>query len=373
MLGVSVSARLGHEVAAYRLQFDPIQQHAALRLDALSEELRRHSPSRMRQLIARVPWFAPSPAREAPRGLYLWGGVGRGKTLLMDYFFASLHGSSAAGTAERSHFYHFMRDVHAELARLRGRPEPLAAVALRIARRTRLICLDEFMVSDIADAMILAGLFEGLFRQGVSLVATANLPPQDLYAEGLQRQRFLPAIALIQSKVDVLHVDGGSDYRLRQLERAPTYFSSAGPATPEALEACFAALAAGEAKGPARIPIEGRALHAVAAGPDMAWFEFRELCEGPRSQNDYLELARLYGTLFIANVPSFTPQDEDAARRFIMLIDSLYDHGVKIVVSAAAAPAALYRGERLAQEFERAASRLVEMQTQAYLAGRHRA
>lgn len=369
----SVSARLGREVAARRLQPDPAQQHAALRLDTLSEELRRHSPSAMRRLLARIPWIGASGANGAPRGLYLWGGVGRGKTLLMDLFFASLHGSAAATGARRMHFYHFMRDVHARLGALRGREEPLQGVASHIARTTRVICLDEFMVVDIADAMILGALLEGLFRNGVTLVATSNLAPRDLYADGLQRQRFLPAIDLIQANVDVVHVDGGGDYRLRQLERAPTYFDSGRSETAAALQACFDALSAGEADGSTRITVEGRTLHAVAIRGDVAWFDFKELCEGARSQNDYLELARLYGTLIVANVPVLAGQDENAARRFIMLIDALYDHGVKILVSAAAAPAQLYRGDRLQSEFRRTASRLAEMQTKDYLAGRHRA
>jgi cell division protein ZapE len=237
----------------------------------------------------------------------------------------------------------------------------------------RVLCLDEFFVADIADAMILSGLFEGLFRRGVTLVATSNVPPQDLYKDGLQRQRFLPAIALIEAHVDVLRVDSGVDYRLRQLERAPTYLHSASPETTAAMRRRFAELAAGGAVAPATLVVEGRPIRALGTGPDIAWFEFGELCEGPRSQNDYIDLARLFGTMFISNIPVFTPSHEDAARRFVMLIDELYDRGVKTVVSAAAEPAELYRGERLRFEFQRAASRLVEMQTQAYLAGRHHA
>ena len=280
--------------------------------------------------------------------------------------------------SERVHFYHFMRDVHAELARIKGRTDPLDLAAARIAQRARVLCLDEFFVSDIADAMILSGLFQGLFRRGLTLVATSNTAPQELYQGGLQRQRFLPAIELIEAHVEILHLDAGIDYRLRKLEQAPTYLDSRLPGTAAALEQRFAALAAGGAvqMGAARavtLEVEGRPLRARAVGPDIAWFGFRELCEGPRSQNDYIELARRYGTLFITDIPLLTPQDEDAARRFIMLIDELYDRGVKLVVSAAAPPALLYRGERLRLEFERAASRLVEMQTQHYLAGSHRA
>ncbi len=364
----TVSARLSEEVAARRLQFDATQQAAAARLTALAEDLRR-PPALLRTLRSRFPWLPSGAAIAAPRGLYIWGGVGRGKTLLMDWFFASL----PAPRAQRWHFYRFMRGVHAELGGIHGRARPLEKVARIIADRTRVICLDEFFVADIADAMILAGLFAGLFRRGVTLIATSNLAPQELYKDGLQRQRFSSAVALIESHTEILHLDGGIDYRLRELERAPTYLDANLPDTPAALEARFAALAGGSTKGPTTLSIEGRALHAADTGPGIAWFDFSEICEGPRSQNDYIELARRYSTLFIANIPEFTPLREDAARRFIMLIDELYDRSVKIVVSAAAPPGALYRGERLQLEFRRAASRLVEMQTQRYLAGAHHA
>lgn len=365
---MTVRARLAEEVAAQRLELDPAQTLAAAQLDQVAENFRSRPRGVLAGWRARIP-FLPAAAQESPKGLYLWGGVGRGKTMLMDAFADSLEGLPA----ERSHFYRFMRAVHAELGAIKDREEPLDAVAQTIAHRAQLICLDEFFVSDIADAMILAGLFQGLFRRGVMLVATSNVAPQDLYKDGLQRQRFLPAIELIESHVEVVHLDSGIDYRLRQLERAPTYLDSESPGTDAALKQRFAALAGGAAVRPVTLKVEGRALHAVAAGPDIAWFEFRELCVGARSQNDYIELARRYGTLFIAHIPRFTPQDEDAARRFIMLIDELYDRGVKIVVSAAAAPANLYHGERLGFEFERAASRLVEMQSQQYLAGQHHA
>ena len=365
----SVQSRLELEVAAHALEFDAAQRDAAIRLDRLSTALFESSRTLGEKLRARLRWL-PGTRPQAPlRGLYLWGGVGRGKTMLMDWFYDSLR----FPRRERTHFYRFMRQVHAELRNIKHREQPLDAVAERLAHRARVICLDEFFVADIADAMILAGLFEGLFRRGVTLVATSNSPPQDLYKEGLQRQRFLPAIELIQSHVEVVHLDGGVDYRLRQLEQAPTYLDSGLPDTTAQMKQRFAALAGGTASGPKVLSVEDRDITALSVGPGMAWFEFSALCDGPRSQNDYIELARAYHTLFISNIPVFTSRNEDAARRFISAIDEFYDRGVNIVVSAAAAPAALYHGERLQFEFQRTASRLIEMQTQHYLAGEHRA
>jgi cell division protein ZapE len=363
----SVAARLQAEVAAGRLDFDPGQQELAARLDRLSEELRQPL-SFAQKLRAKLSWGSSAARQPGHRGIYIWGGVGRGKTLLMDLFFAT-----APRGAERSHFHHFMRQVHAELGVLKGRSEPLEGVAERLAARTRLVCLDEFFVADIADAMILAALFDGLFRRGVSLVTTSNLPPDELYKDGLQRERFLPAIELLKRHLDIVHLQGGIDYRLRQLEQSPTYLDSALLATAGEFERRFSMLAGGHPSGPGPLIVEGRALSALSFGPGMAWFEFAELCEGPRSQNDYIELARLYHTVFISNIPQFSAGDDDAARRFMMLIDEFYDRAVNIVVSAAAPPDALYRGERFGVEFQRTASRLVEMQAVDYLARQHRA
>jgi cell division protein ZapE len=368
----SVVARLGTAITAHRLTWDAAQHDAALRLDQLSEKLRRQVPTFAQRVRSHLPWVIFEAATKPQRGLYLWGGVGRGKTLLMDLFYATLPGPQAAPRAERSHFYRFMRHVHAELHAVKRRAQPLEVVAERLAKRARIICLDELFVADIADAMILGGLFDGLFKRGVTLVATSNLPPQDLYKDGLQRPRFLPAIDLLTMHMDVLLLDGGVDYRLRQLEQAPTYLDAKLPQTPQALRQRFATLAGDAPSGPTTLVIEGRGMQAVGTGPGMVWFEFAELCEGPRSQNDYIELARSYHTIFISNIPEFTRADENAARRFIAAVDEFYDRGVKIVVSAAAAPAALYHGEQLQLEFQRAASRLVEMQTQHYLAGEHR-
>jgi cell division protein ZapE len=365
----SVETRLREQVAAQRLEPDAAQLDAAVRLDRLGASLLESSRTVGEKLRAHLRWLPAPAAPPAQCGLYFWGGVGRGKTMLMDWFYESLR----FPRRERSHFYRFMRRVHAELRTVTRRTQPLETVAQRLAQTARVICLDEFFVADIADAMILAALFESLFRRGVTLVATSNTAPRDLYKDGLQRERFLPAIELIESHVDVVHLDGGIDYRLRQLEQAPTYLDSTLADTAAQLRQRFAALAGDSGAGAGAVPIEDRYIAAVAAGAGMVWFEFSDLCEGPRSQNDYIELARLYHTIFISNIPEFTWRNEDAARRFIAAVDEFYDRGVKLVVSAAAAPAALYRSERLQLEFQRAASRLIEMQTQHYLAGEHRA
>jgi cell division protein ZapE len=364
----SIVARLADETAAHRLEPDAAQLQAAAGLDALSGELLQQSHSLRHKLRSRLRWLAPQTAQAPVKGLYLWGGVGRGKTLLMDLFYESL----PAQLGERTHFYRFMRQVHAGLRKIKDRADPLDAVAEQWAATFSVLCLDEFFVSDIADAMILAGLFAGLFRRGVTLVATSNIPPDELYQDGLQRQRFLPAIALIEQHVEVVHLDGGIDYRLRQLQRAPTYWDCHLPDTAQQMKQRFAALAGGSAGGPSTLTVENRPIKAQATGAGMVWFEFKDICEGPRSQNDYIELARLYHTVFVANVPEFTRANENAARRFIMLIDEFYDRNVNVVISAAAAPRSLYHGERLQLEFLRAASRLIEMQTQPYLAGCHR-
>jgi cell division protein ZapE len=364
----SVALRLREETAAHRFEFNAGQQEAAARLDDLSARLVQQSQSIGHILRSQLRRLSAQTTGSPLRGLYLWGAVGRGKTMLMDWFYATL----PAGLGERTHFYRFMRQVHGELRSIKKRTDPLETVAERLAARFSVLCLDEFFVSDIADAMILAGLFSGLFSRGVVLVATSNIAPQDLYKDGLQRPRFLPAIDLLTSHAAVVHLSGPVDYRLRRLEQAPTYLDSTLPETATQLEQCFSALAGSSASGPTILSVEDRPIKALATGAGMVWFEFTDICEGPRSQNDYIELACLYHTVFISNVPLFTRDNENAARRFIMLIDELYDRNVNVVLSAAAAPRSLYHGERLQLEFLRAASRLIEMQTQQYLAGQHR-
>jgi cell division protein ZapE len=320
--------------------------------------------------IALPRWLAALTGREtAPtQGLYLWGSVGRGKTWLMDLFCASLPGK----LARRRHFHRFMHEVHLHLGRLQHHLAPLEQVARGIARDTRVLCLDELYVADIADAMILGGLFTGLTRRGVTLVATSNVPPHKLYQDGLQRQRFLPAIELLERHLDVVRLAGSTDYRLRRLTEAGIYLTAGSPATAATLAALFACLSGQEHGGGGTIEVAGRVIPVLRASAAVAWFEFAALCAGARSQEDYIEIAREYQSVIVAGVPVLDAAHEDEARRFIALVDEFYDRNVKLIVSAAAAPAGLYRGERLGALFARTASRLTEMQSEEYLARQHR-
>jgi cell division protein ZapE len=312
------------------------------------------------------------PTRNAERdtrGLYLWGAVGRGKTWLMDLFYDSLPNRAR----RRSHFHHFMRDTHEQMRQIGARREPLELLARRIARQTRVLCLDELYVNDIVDAMLLGGLLQALLRYGVLLVITSNVPPSELYRGGLQRNRFLPAISVLERELQVRALDGGVDYRLRQLRRRQIYLDSRAPDSAAKLQSLFDDLAADHGESAAELRIAGRKVRALRRRGDVVWFSFATLCEGPRSPNDYADIAQDFRTVLLSDVPLFTmPQQDNAARRFVALIDEFYDQGVKLVLSAAAAAADLYRGELLQFEFRRTASRLVEMQTESYLARPHR-
>jgi cell division protein ZapE len=301
-----------------------------------------------------------------PRGVYLWGGVGRGKTLLMDSFYATV----AIRRRTRVHFHAFMRDVHAALGRLKDEPDPLAAVAAQIANRHRLICFDEFHVDDIADAMILGRLLAGLFAHGVVLVVTSNYAPDDLWPNGLLRERFLPAIALIKQRLDVVEVDAGVDYRLRALEHVETFHVPAGAMADAAMGATFEAMRSGPEES-THLSIEGRTVSARRRAGSIVWFDFKGLCDGPRSQRDYLELARRFSVLFLSDIPRMGGDAGDRARRFTWLIDILYDHRVKLVASAAVPPGALYVEGPNARDFARTVSRLSEMRTRDYMALPH--
>ena len=359
----SLRARYLQALAQRGFRSDPAQLAAVARLEDLRTRL---LSQRSDGVLSR--WLrALGPPPDPVRGLYLWGGVGRGKTFLMDLFHASLPWG-----ARRRHFHRFMHELHAELAGLRQERAPLERIAARLAREVRVLCFDELYVADIADAMILGTLFAALFRRGVSLVATSNLAPDGLYKDGLQRERFLPAIALLEQHCEVLHLVGATDYRLRQLTQAGIYLPAGDPQTAARLQALFTSLADHATQSGGTLEIEGRALAVVCASANVAWFDFQALCAGARSQEDYIELAREYQSLIVSDVPVLDAQHEDEARRFIALVDELYDRNVNLIVSAAAPPAALYRGEHLAGLFARTASRLSEMQSIEYLAREHR-
>jgi cell division protein ZapE len=346
-------------------QTDESQRRAVEHLQRLFVDLQAPLPSGWRRL------FGGLQKEVSPiRGLYLWGGVGRGKTYLMDMFFEALPFSRKM----RTHFHRFMRRVHSELTRLKGEKNPLEKVADVLAGEARVICFDEFFVADITDAMILANLLKALFARGVTLVATSNVEPVNLYKDGLQRERFLPAIDLLRENMVIVNVDGGADYRLRALVKAELYHSPLGDAAEEALQACFLRLVP-DSRAIRRdldLMVEGRTIQALREADDVVWFDFKALCDGPRSQHDYIVLAKEYHAVLVANVPELGQRNDDQARRFIYLVDEFYDRRVKLVLSAAKPLNSLYVDGRLGFEFQRTVSRLLEMQSQEYLALPHK-
>ncbi|MDX1491206.1 MAG: cell division protein ZapE [Pseudohongiellaceae bacterium] len=304
------------------------------------------------------------------KGLYLYGGVGRGKTYLMDVFFESLPFSAKM----RTHFHRFMQRVHAELAQLKQQKNPLELVADKIAQEARVLCFDEFFVSDIGDAMILGGLLEHLIDRGVTLVATSNIEPSGLYENGLQRERFLPAIALLQSRTDIVKLDSATDYRLRSLKQARIYYSPLGEQADAELSKSFNALASEHAEKSSAVSIDvlGRQILARECAEDVIWFDFKHLCGGPRSAYDYIELAKLYHAVILSDVPELDAPKDDMAKRFISMVDEFYDRNVKLIIAAQVPLLELYSGTALAFAFERTTSRLLEMQSEEYLAREHR-
>ena len=351
-------------VAAGRWQDDPAQHAALAAFDRLQAALLAPAPG----------WFARWRARRASgrqplRGLYLWGAVGRGKTMLMDQFVASL----PPGIALRVHFHRFMLDVQTRLKGLGEVSDPLPRVAQDIAAHARVLCLDEFMVTDIGDAMILYGLLRALTGRGVALVTTSNTPPRDLYKYGLQRERFLPANALLEQRCGVLELASPREWRLRALTRAPVYLTPDNAHAEAALARLFEELAPASIRRDVELAINSRVFHARGVGTQAAWFDFAALCDGPYGSADYIELARTYPAILVSGLPQFTPFNEDAAQRFVHLIDELYDRRVKLVVTAQVPVVELYDGKRLRGEFARTESRLIEMQTREYLAEAHRA
>lgn len=348
------------------LSNDPAQLRALAVLDRVARELvARPAPRRLPGILTRL---LPRATRLTPvRGAYLWGGVGRGKTFMMDLLFESLPFDDKV----RYHFHRLMNRVHGRLKTLHDEQDPLATVAAELAEEARIICFDEFFVADIADAMLLARLLEALFERGVTLVATSNSAPPDLYRGGLQRLRFLPAIELIRQHTEVVHVDGLTDYRLRVLEAAEIWHAPLDQMTDQHLERYFHNMAPDRGTVGETLDVLGRSIDTRRRAEGIAWFDFPALCSGPRSPEDYIEIARWFQAVIISGVPRLDETHENEARRFIALVDEFYDRRVKLIVSAAEPIGRIYAGTRLGHEFERTRSRLLEMQSVEYLAAEH--
>jgi cell division protein ZapE len=344
---------------------DPAQQFVVDQLGMLQMQI-VHASGTL-QWIRNILSFGRKKEYPGVPGMYLWGDVGRGKTFLMDLFFETL----PTNNKTRIHFHRMMADVHARLKALDDVEDPLDKVAADIARQSRILCFDEFFVSDIADAMILGRLLDGLFRRGVILVATSNSPPSELYLNGLQRERFLPAIDLIEAHTRVLHLDGDTDYRLRLLQQAGTYLTPADVDAVASLTHYFLEIATGDVVEGRKLAILGRDIQTERCAKGIVWFDFNEICDGPRSQHDYIEIARWYPTVIVSGIPVLDAGMEDQARRFIALVDEFYDRKVKLIVSAASGIESLYTGRKLDSEFRRTTSRLGEMQSMTYLHAAH--
>ncbi len=344
--------------------FDPQQQVTVEQLEYLYHRLiqQQHHKSKW----SWMPRFWDTQ-KTPEKGLYIWGGVGRGKTYLMDTFYDLLPFQEK----KRVHFHRMMHWVHQELKRYAGRKNPIKHVARTIAKNTCIICFDEFFVSDITDAMILAGLLASLFEQGITLVATSNIPPEKLYWNGLQRERFEPAIALIQQNTQIIHLDSITDYRLRTLEQAEIYHFPLDEQAQKNLTFSFEHLVLEEQTPGSKIEIEGRWIHTVRVGEGVVWLSFREICCTPRSQNDYIELSRCFHTVLIDSVEQMSDNLNDAARRWINLVDEFYERKVNLIITAEVEIDALYIGQSLAFEFKRTISRLKEMQSCEYLSQPH--
>lgn len=358
---MSVRQAYDAELAARHYTSDPAQLRAVDALERCASEWAQFKAQRsslLKKLLKRP---------EVPRGVYMYGGVGRGKSFLMDCFYNAV----PLRRKTRLHFHEFMREVHRELAELQGTVNPLDVLGQRISRRYRLICFDEFHVADITDAMILHRLLQSLFDNGVGFVTTSNFRPDELYPNGLHRDRILPAIALLNEKLEVVNVDNGTDYRRRTLEHVKLYHTPLGPQADAEMDAAFTELAETHDEDPV-LHIEQREIRARRKAGGVVWFDFKTLCGGPRSQNDYLEIATQFHTVLLSNVPAMSVRMASEARRFTWLIDVLYDRRVKLIASAEVPPEALYTEGALAHEFPRTVSRLTEMQSAQFLAEERR-
>lgn len=358
-----------NDIKQHGFQKDAAQLQAVTALDNLYHEFIDYINTPVEKPSGWKTWFSKKAPElpKAPQGLYFWGGVGRGKTYLVDTFFEALPTEKKM----RVHFHRFMYRVHDELNALGDVNDPLELVADKFKSEAEIICFDEFFVSDITDAMILGTLFQALFKRGVILVATSNIPPQDLYRNGLQRARFLPAIELIEKNCRVLNVDSGIDYRLRTLEQAEIYHSPLDAQADKNLRHYYEQLVGEGKKGAQSIEINHREIDVIQASEDVLHASFAQLCQSARSQNDYIEMSRIYHTVLLADVQIMDRTIDDAARRFIALVDEFYERHVKLIISAEVPLEALYAGGQLEFEFKRCQSRLIEMQSHDYLAKEH--
>lgn len=372
MQSISPTSRYQQALREGTHQPDDVQQKAVDRLDILWQELTTRSApaspkkgllAKMSKLLTRSDEQIAPPAR----GLYMWGGVGRGKTWLMDLFYHSLPGARK----QRLHFHRFMLRVHEELAALQGESDPLERVADRFKAETDVLCFDEFFVSDITDAMLLGGLMNALFARGITLVATSNIPPDELYRNGLQRARFLPAIEAIKTHCDIMNVDAGIDYRLRTLTQAHLWLSPLDADTQQQMDSLWLALAGAKRTHAPELEINHRPFATLGVENQTLAVSFTTLCVDARSQHDYIALSRLFHTVLLFDVPVMTPLMESEARRFIALVDEFYERHVKLVVSAECPLEAIYQGTALQFEFRRCLSRLQEMQSEEYLCLEH--
>ena len=359
---MSVSEKYNQALQAQGYKSDQAQRMAVQALQRCADEwaaYKSQRPSLLKKLMGRTT--------PIPQGVYMYGGVGRGKSFLMDCFYQSV----PVERKTRLHFHEFMREVHRELLKLQGKPDPLQALGAQMAQRFELICFDEFHVADVTDAMILHRLLESLFSNGVGFVTTSNFEPDGLYPGGLHRDRILPAIELLKQKLHVINVDSGVDYRQRHLEHLPLYITPLGAAAQAQMAQTFAEMASGQEEVP-QVQLGSRTINAHKRGGKLVWFDFRELCDKPLSQNDYLELSTLFHTILVSDIPKMLPSMASMARRFTLLVDVLYDRNVNLVASAEVPAEALYTEGTLSHEFTRTVSRLHEMQSAQYLAREHR-
>ncbi|EJD6508103.1 MULTISPECIES: cell division protein ZapE [Providencia] len=370
MSPMSPTMRYQQALADGNYQPDDVQKLAVERLDKIYQNLVNapsivpsEKPSGLKQRFSRLLGKTPTTSIVPVQGLYMWGGVGRGKTWLMDMFYESLPGTRKL----RLHFHRFMKKVQEDLMALQGQENPLDIIADEFKKHTDVLCFDEFFVSDITDAMILGTLLEGLFARGITLVATSNIIPDDLYRNGLQRARFLPAIEQIKKYCDVMNVDAGIDYRLRTLTQAHLFLSPINSENRQHLDDVFVKLAGKQGEQSPVLEVNHRKMQVIRTAEGVLAIEFKVLCEEPRSQNDYIYLSNCYHTILLYNVPAMGTNDENSARRFLALIDEFYERKVKLIINAAVPMESLYQGQLLAFEYQRCLSRLQEMQSEEYL------